>query len=116
MSKVEMPAEIIWKQPSPWRKESLLADLSKRLKGRVEQAFLFGSHARGVATEDSDIDLVLVANSSQPRPERFRDFMDLIDQYVTIDLIIYSPREFEQLSKEPTSFFEHARSTWVQIV
>jgi predicted nucleotidyltransferase len=37
-----------------------------------DKVILFGSHARGEARADSDIDLMVIAPSDEPRPERLR--------------------------------------------
>jgi predicted nucleotidyltransferase len=66
---------------------------------RPEHMILFGSRATGTPREDSDIDLLLVA-------KRFRGirFVDrrfhvktTLDFPPRVDLLCYSPEEFEQL-------------------
>lgn len=37
---------------------------------RISQAILFGSYARGMATADSDIDLLIIGPDFDPRPSR----------------------------------------------
>jgi predicted nucleotidyltransferase len=37
---------------------------------RPRRVILFGSYARGTATENSDVDLLVIADSSQPRSRR----------------------------------------------
>jgi uncharacterized protein len=37
---------------------------------KPQRIILFGSHARGEATEDSDYDLLIIAPSSEPRRRR----------------------------------------------
>jgi hypothetical protein len=44
--------------------------LAKRLRGRAREAYVIGSYARGEADEDSDLDLVLVAETDLPWPQR----------------------------------------------
>lgn len=72
-----------------------IARLPARLRRRqVHEAYLFGSWARGEADAFSDIDLLLVAPSRRPFVERFRDYPELIEAPVGIDLLIYTPEEF----------------------
>jgi predicted nucleotidyltransferase len=63
---------------------------------RVAAAYLFGSWARDEADELSDIDVIVVAESTRPFVERFRDFPDVIRAPTGIDLLIYTPEEFAQ--------------------
>jgi uncharacterized protein len=82
-----------------------LADLAARLvpifeKYRVARAILFGSLARGEGTRRSDVDLILV----QPTPKRFVERYEGILAEITravstrdVDLLIYTPAEFQQL-------------------
>lgn len=63
---------------------------------RVEAAYLFGSWARDEADELSDIDVIVVAESTRPFVERFRDYPDVIRAPTGIDLLIYTPEEFAQ--------------------
>ncbi len=60
----------------------------------MEAAYLFGSWARDEADELSDIDVIVVAESTRPFVERFRDFPDVIRAPTGIDLLIYTPEEF----------------------
>ena len=67
---------------------------------RAEQAILFGSVARGEADEWSDLDLLIVARTSRPFFERFKDFRGLYDVWPRLDLLIYTPDEFRQVVTE----------------
>jgi len=85
---------------------SLLRDLpvlQRRLAphlARAERAILFGSVARGEADEWSDLDLLIVARTSRPFFERFKDFRGLYDVWPRLDLLIYTPEEFQQMIAE----------------
>jgi len=50
--------------------QSLLDEVVQRLaeEFRPEQIFLFGSHAWGQPTEDSDVDLLVIVSASDERP------------------------------------------------
>jgi len=44
----------------------------------AERVVLFGSYARGEAREDSDVDLMIIAESEQPRFKRSRELYKLL--------------------------------------
>lgn len=56
--------------------KTISQDLLKEVTGRLaaefqpEEIYLFGSHAWGTPTEDSDIDLMVIVPSSDERPIR----------------------------------------------
>ena len=73
-----------------------LEELRRRLAphvGRARTVIAFGSVARGDPDEWSDLDLIIVAETSRPFLERFKDFAGL-------DLLIYTPAEFEHMIAE----------------
>src|SRR5437867_1110958 len=55
--------------------------------GRTRTAIVFGSVARGDADEWSDLDLVIVTETSRPFLERYRDFEGLYDVWPLLDLL-----------------------------
>ena len=58
----------------------------------AEQVILFGSYARGDATEDSDVDLLIIADSPLPRFKRSRSLYALLRPYpFGLDLLVYTP-------------------------
>ncbi len=71
----------------------------------AECVILFGSYARGDADENSDIDLMIVAESELPRFKRSRDLYKLLRPYpFGMDLVVYTPREIEKGKRSPVSF------------
>jgi len=62
-----------------------------------EKIILFGSYARGDATEQSDIDLLVVAQTDLPPRERFRAIRRLLADYpVAFDVYLKTPEEFDR--------------------
>ena len=60
-----------------------------------ERVILFGSHARGEAGPDSDVDLLIVMPVQGPRRERQVDIrVALHDISVPKDIIVTSPEDF----------------------
>ena len=62
-----------------------------------EKIYLFGSHARGDGSAESDIDLFIVKNTTKRKIERSQDVRKCIKTYplTGLDLIIYTPIELE---------------------
>lgn len=90
--------------------------LISALTGRCLEAHLFGSFARGEAHEGSDIDLIIVTQTSAPFTERWREYEDLLDIYPAIDMLIYLPQEFEKQLSSTVGFWADVKKDLVQIV
>lgn len=72
---------------------------------KAESVILFGSHARGDATENSDVDFLVVAPSDLPRHKRSRELYLLFKPYpFAMDILVYTPAEIQESSKSPLSF------------
>jgi len=75
------------------------------IAANAERIILFGSHARGEANENSDVDLLIVAESSLPRFKRSRELYKLFRPYpFGMDLLVYTPQEVENGKKYAGSF------------
>ena len=71
----------------------------------AESIVLFGSYARGDARENSDVDLLIIAESNLPRFKRSRELYKLLRPYsFPMDLIVYTPEEIEKGKESPISF------------
>lgn len=90
--------------------DRFLAELRPLLKEHsAHSAWIFGSHARGTATPESDIDVIVVASTHRLPVERFRDYLPAILKAGTgVDLFVYTPAEFEQMLAEERPFLSHA--------
>ena len=72
-------------------------------------AWVFGSHARGTAGADSDIDVIVVAPTDRPFVDRFRDYLPaIVDAGVGVDLLVYTPDEFARMQAEERPFLVDA--------
>lgn len=99
-------------------KDSLLNLIVKRIVAGVnpEKIFLFGSYIWGNPTEDSDFDLLIVADipTSSKSKSKFMERIERrievrnlildINENIPIDLFVYTPEEFKHLKKLNTSF------------
>lgn len=91
--------------------------LPRRLRAhKVDAAYLFGSHARGDADALSDVDLIVVAPSTRPFVDRFRDYRDVWFAAPTgVDLLVYTPEEFSRHRKR-NRFLRHVLKNARRIV
>jgi uncharacterized protein len=71
----------------------------------AERVILFGSYARGDATEQSDVDLMIIAKSDLPRFKRSRELYKLLRPHpFAMDIVVYTPHEVEKGKKTKVSF------------
>ncbi len=62
-----------------------------------EQVILFGSRAKGTATDSSDIDLCVIADMDGSRRERKRRLQELLGRRsFSMDVLTYTPEEFNR--------------------
>ncbi len=70
-----------------------------------EKIVLFGSRAQGTAHPNSDIDLLVIARSREPRYRRAAPIYGaLSDILMGMDILVYSPQEVEEWSAVPQAF------------
>lgn len=74
-----------------------IALLKERYK--PQKIFLFGSLAQGKVGQWSDIDLVIVKDTDKPFLDRIKEVLLLLHPLVGMDILIYTPQEFEQVSR-----------------
>ena len=68
---------------------------------------LFGSHANGTPTKDSDIDLCVITREKEKRKlQILRDIRKAIVSIssMPVDILVYQESEFAERSAEPTTF------------
>jgi predicted nucleotidyltransferase len=62
-----------------------------------EKVILFGSLAEGTVGEWSDIDLVIIKDTSLPFLQRLKEVALLCRVSVSVDFLVYTPNEFAQM-------------------
>ena len=82
----------------------------------VRGAYLFGSVAMNQEGYWSDIDVVIVADVAEPFIERPRAFFDLFDLGVPVDILVYTPEEFETIRKNQSGFWKSFSENHVKIL
>ncbi len=86
---------------------SLLGDIVRRLRaaGSPQRIVLFGSHARGTARPDSDLDLLIVEESTLPRYRRAPRYLrSLVGVFPAKDVIVWTPEEIDAWRNVPNAF------------
>ena len=98
--------------------EEIVAFLRKSLSKHknVVEAFLFGSLAINKGDYWSDIDVVIVADVDAPFIERPMAFFDLFDLGVPMDILVYTPEEFETLRRCQTGFWKSFEEGHIRIL
>jgi predicted nucleotidyltransferase len=72
---------------------------------RARKVVLFGSHATGHPRPESDVDFLVIADTSLPRHKRSRGLYALFHPYpFPMDILVYTPKEVEEQLKDPASF------------
>ncbi|HFD39732.1 MAG TPA: nucleotidyltransferase domain-containing protein [Anaerolineae bacterium] len=65
-----------------------------------DKIILFGSYRSGQIGEWSDLDLVVIKRTQEPFLDRTRRVLNLLKPQVGVDVLVYTPEEFERLSQE----------------
>jgi len=85
----------------------LLDEIVRRIVAVIhpEKIILFGSRARGQARPTSDIDLLVIANSEEPRERRSPPLYGaLSDIMIDMDILVYTPEEVYDWSQVRQAF------------
>lgn len=87
------------------RQEQLERELNRWLPLLIahedpEKIILFGSYCSGEVSEWSDLDLVIVKETRARFLDRTRQVLELLKPQVGVDVLVYTPGEFEQLSRQ----------------
>lgn len=73
---------------------------------RPEKVILFGSHAWGKPTPDSDVDLLIVKNSRKKRLDRQREITQILfPSGIAVDVLVYTPAEIEEKIHQDRNLF-----------
>lgn len=87
--------------------ETVIQEMVRRIVEAVhpDKIILFGSHARGEAGPDSDVDLMVVAPSSDPRYKRTKPILKALRGLLfPKDIVWYTPDEIARWAGEPAHF------------
>jgi len=85
----------------------VLSEMAARIAAvaRPEKVVLFGSHARGDAGVDSDVDFMVIQETDLPRPKRSVPLYAIVRDYpYSKDIVVYTPEEVNAYHNLPNSF------------
>lgn len=88
-----------------------IEDVAKTIGERInaKSVFLFGSYSRNQAGENSDVDLLVIADSDLPRHKRSRQIHLMFKPYpFPMDILVYTPEEVKKESEFEISFISRA--------
>lgn len=81
----------------------LLSQYLKKVnkKFKIEKAILFGSRAKDDWLLKSDVDLILISKEFENIPfrKRMSEVLEYWDEYIDLEVICYTPEEFNKLSR-----------------
>jgi len=80
-----------------------------------QKIVLFGSYARGEAHEGSDIDLMVIKETSKRFIDRIADVIQLNKTLLTLEPMVYSPLEFETMKKGKRDFIMTIEEEGIEI-
>ena len=80
--------------------EGSLVKVLTSLSDKVERISLFGSYARGVSDLFTDLDILIIMNTDKPFIERIKEVYSALSLPVDIDLLCYTPEEFERIKNK----------------
>lgn len=85
------------------RLEAGLARVVAALKQlpEVRRISVFGSYARGRRDLSTDLDLLVVMETNESIPERLSRLYSVLDAGVDMDLIVWTPAEYERMRSRP---------------
>ena len=89
----------------------LIEEIVRRIVETVhpEKIILFGSLAREDARPESDLDLLIIAHSREPRYRRSAPLYGILsDILIPMDILVYSPEEVEDWSGVRRAFITTA--------
>ena len=73
-----------------------------------QKVVIFGSYAKGTATIKSDLDVLVIKETTLPMASRADDLKPMLSQgLIPIDVHVYTPEEVEEYGKEQFSFINN---------
>ena len=95
-----------------------ISDIINRIVAEYapEKIILFGSYANGNPSDNSDLDLFIIKESSLPRPDRSVNIRRMLaEENIPMDIIVYTPEEVEKSKSNPYSFVNEVLSSGITL-
>jgi hypothetical protein len=80
-----------------------------------QKIVLFGSYARGELHEGSDIDLIVIKETSKRFIDRIADVIKLNKTLLALEPLVYSPSELDKMKKEKRDFIMTIEEEGIEI-
>jgi predicted nucleotidyltransferase len=93
--------------PLPGQEQELYDEIVRRIVAVAdpERVIVFGSRARGDHRPDSDIDILVIKESSEPRWVRARGLYGALASLpIEVDVLVYTPQEVHEWSEVEEAF------------
>jgi predicted nucleotidyltransferase len=97
--------------------EEVKSFLKKKLFGKkIRAAYLFGSFVTHTSRTWSDIDILIIQESELPFIERPRNFEDLLELGIPVDILVYTPNEIKQMEKDQSGFWKEIKKNRIKLI
>jgi HEPN domain-containing protein/predicted nucleotidyltransferase len=103
-------ASEVHSQPAPGRPSAIDRVVHSLMAYEPETIILFGSAARGDTDEYSDLDLIVIKQSNKRFVERLVEVTAYLPRDTAVDVLVYTPQEFQAMQEEGNPFIEQALS------
>lgn len=77
-------------------------------KYKPEKIILYGSFAYGKPTEDSDLDLLIIKKTKEPKVKRIKEVLMKVKSNLPLEPLVYTPEELDNRLKLRDFFIEEA--------
>ena len=86
--------------------KKILQEIINDLKSyQPEKIILFGSVAKGKFHSQSDFDLIVIKKTKAPFLQRLKKVNLLIKGNYPLDILVYTPKEFQEMLKDKSNSF-----------
>ena len=95
-------------------KEEEIKKMVDRIVSRIqpEKVIVFGSYAKGKATNRSDLDLFIIKDTHLPMSQRDQEIRPFLSNLlIGVDIHVYTPEEVEEYGAEEYSFVHSVMKT-----
>jgi len=95
-------------------KEEEIQKLVDKIVNRIqpEKVIVFGSYAKGKATNKSDLDLFVIKDTQLPSSERDQEIRPFLSNLIiNVDVHVYTSEEVEEYGTEEYSFVHSVMKT-----
>jgi predicted nucleotidyltransferase len=91
-------------------KSEIVQQLTRLLKGKVEEVFIFGSFFTESFSDQSDLDIIIIKKTNLSFFRRIEEFSELLQIPIQMDILIYTPEEFVKIKEQARNYPGFQRS------